>query len=100
MTGVEAVSNGVMAFREPTYKCAQKTLTIIIGILMLMLLGIAYLAPAYGVAATAPAQPGYESVLSQLLGAIAGTAAFYSVTLPPILFAPSPSPNPAFAALP
>src|SRR5271154_5716922 len=68
MTGVEAVSNGVMAFRDPTYKYAQKTLTIIIAILMIMLIGIAYLAPAYGVAATPPEGPGYESVLSQLLG--------------------------------
>jgi amino acid transporter len=32
MTGVEAVSNGVMAFRDPTYKYARLTLTIIIAI--------------------------------------------------------------------
>src|ERR1700728_2645655 len=31
MTGVEAVSNGVRAFREPTVKNAQRTLTVIIG---------------------------------------------------------------------
>ena len=43
MTGVEAVSNGVMAFREPTDKSARLTLTIIIAILMVMLSGIAYL---------------------------------------------------------
>jgi hypothetical protein len=55
MTGVEAVSNGVMAFREPTDKYAKLTLTIIIAILMVMLLGIAYLVPAYGIAATDPA---------------------------------------------
>jgi amino acid transporter len=100
MTGVEAVSNGVMAFKEPTYKCAQKTLTIIIGILMLMLLGIAYLAPAYGIAATAPGEPGYESVLSQLLGAIAGKGAFYWVTIGSILVVLSLSANTAFADFP
>ena len=32
MTGVEAVSNGVMAFREPTQKNAKCTLTIIVVI--------------------------------------------------------------------
>ena len=85
MTGVEAVSNGVMAFRDPTYKYAQKTLTIIIGILMIMLLGIAFLAPAYGVAATPPEGPGYESVLSQLLGAITGKGVFYWVSIGSIL---------------
>ena len=100
MTGVEAVSNGVMAFREPTYKYAQKTLTIIIGILMIMLLGIAYLAPVYGVAATLPEGPGYESVLSQLLGAITGKGAFYWVSIGSILLVLSLSANTAFADFP
>src|SRR6266849_4115903 len=35
MTGVEAVSNGVRAFREPTVKTAQRALTVIIGLLIL-----------------------------------------------------------------
>jgi amino acid transporter len=100
MTGVEAVSNGVMAFRDPTYKYAQKTLTIIIGILMVMLIGIAYLAPVYGVAATNPEGPGYESVLSQLLGAITGKGAFYWVTIASILLVLSLSANTAFADFP
>ena len=47
MTGVEAVSNGVMAFGEPRVQRAQRTLTVIIGILMVLLFGIAYLAKAY-----------------------------------------------------
>jgi amino acid transporter len=100
MTGVEAVSNGVMAFREPTYKYAQRTLTIIIGILMIMLLGIAYLAPAYGVAATNPEGPGYESVLSQLLGAITGKGTFYWISIGSILVVLSLSANTAFADFP
>jgi amino acid transporter len=100
MTGVEAVSNGVMAFHDPTYKYAQKTLTIIIGILMVMLIGIAYLAPAYGVAATNPDGPGYESVLSQLLAAITGKGAFYWVSIGSILLVLSLSANTAFADFP
>src|ERR1700730_14659137 len=100
MTGVEAVSNGVMAFKDPTDKFAQRTLTIIIGILMIMLLGIAYLAPAYGVAATPPGEPGYESVLSQLLGAITGKGAFYWVSIVSILLVLSLSANTAFADFP
>ena len=39
MTGVEAVSNGVMAFRDPTRKNAKITLTIIIALLAILLLG-------------------------------------------------------------
>ena len=100
MTGVEAVSNGVMAFHEPTDRWAKLTLTIIIGILIVMLLGIAYLAPAYGIAATDPGQPGYQSVLSQLLAAITGRGAFYWVSISSILLVLSLSANTAFADFP
>jgi hypothetical protein len=100
MTGVEAVSNGVMAFKEPTDKYARLTLTIIIGILIIMLTGIAYLAPAYGVGATAPGAPGYQSVLSQLLAAITGRGAFYWVGIGSILVVLSLSANTAFADFP
>jgi amino acid transporter len=100
MTGVEAVSNGVMAFREPTDKYAKLTLTIIIGILIVMLLGIAYLVPAYGIAATDPGMPGYESVLSQLLAAVTGRGAFYWISIASILLVLSLSANTAFADFP
>ncbi len=100
MTGVEAVSNGVMAFREPPAKNARLTLTIIIGILIVMLAGIAFLARAYGVAATSPGEQGYESVLSQLLGAIAGKGTFYYVSSASILLVLSLSANTAFADFP
>jgi amino acid transporter len=100
MTGVEAVSNGVMAFREPTDKHAKLTLTIIIAILMLMLLGIAYLVPAYGIAATDPGLPGYQSVLSQLLAAVTGRGVFYWISIASILIVLSLSANTAFADFP
>jgi amino acid transporter len=100
MTGVEAVSNGVMAFRDPTDKYAKLTLTIIIAILMVMLLGIAYLVPAYGIAATDPGLPGYDSVLSQLLAAVTGRGAFYWVSIGSILVVLSLSANTAFADFP
>src|SRR5262249_13433976 len=54
MTGVEAVSNGVAAFREPRIETARKTLTIVIGILIVLLAGIAYLCRAYRIGATPP----------------------------------------------
>ncbi len=100
MTGVEAVSNGVMAFREPTDKFARLTLTIIIAILMVMLGGIAYLAPVYGVAATEPGVAGYQSVLSQLIAAVAGKGAFYWTSIVSILIVLSLSANTAFADFP
>jgi amino acid transporter len=100
MTGVEAVSNGVMAFREPTDKYAKLTLTLIIAILMVMLLGIAYLVPAYSIAATDPGMPGYDSVLSQLLAAVTGRGVFYWVSIGSILLVLSLSANTAFADFP
>src|SRR5208283_4920950 len=100
MTGVEAVSNGVMAFREPTAKYAKLTLTIIIAILTVMLLGIAFLVPAYGIAATDPGKPGYDSVLSQLLAAVTGRGTFYWISIGSILVVLSLSANTAFADFP
>jgi amino acid transporter len=100
MTGVEAVSNGVKAFREPVVRTARRTLTIIIGLLIAMLLGIAYLVRAYGIQATAPGQPGYQSVLSILIAAVAGRGAFYYVTIGSILAVLALSANTAFADFP
>lgn len=100
MTGVEAVSNGVRAFREPGTKNARMTLTIIIGILILLLAGIAYLSNAYHIAATPPGQPGYESVLSQMIAAVAGKGAFYFVAMASILMVLCLSANTAFADFP
>jgi amino acid transporter len=100
MTGVEAVSNGVRAFKEPTVKNARITLTVIIGLLILLLGGIAYLSRIYQIGATDPGQPGYESVLSQMIGAVAGKGIFYFVSIASILFVLALSANTAFADFP
>ncbi len=100
MTGVEAVSNGIMAFKEPASATARFTLTVVIGILTLMLLGIAFLCRAYGVAATPPGEMGYQSVLSQLLAATMGKGIFYGVSIGSILVVLALSANTAFADFP
>ena len=99
MTGVEAVSNGVKSFREPTAPNAQKSLTVIIVILMVLLAGIAWLCDAYHIGATDPVK-NYESVLSMLLRAIFGKGAFYYVAIASILLVLSLSANTAFADFP
>jgi amino acid transporter len=100
MTGVEAVSNGVQAFREPVVPAAHRTLTVIIVILMVLLLGIAYLAHAYHVGATEPGTAQYQSVLSQLIGAVAGRGIFYWVSIASILLVLALSANTSFADFP
>jgi len=100
LTGVEAVSNGVKAFREPAVKNAQRTLTVIIFLLALLLAGISYLVKIYGIAATDPGLPGYQSVLSMLIAAVFGKGFFYYLTIASILFVLSLSANTAFADFP
>ena len=100
ITGVEAVSNGVKAFREPGVQNAQRTLTIVILILAVLLAGISFLAKSYGIAATDPSQPGYQSLLSMLIAAVFGRGFFYYLTIASILFVLSLSANTAFADFP
>jgi len=100
MTGVEAVSNGVMAFRDDTRKNAKTTLTIIIFLLAMLLLGIAFLCRAYGVAATDPGGSNYESVLSMLTRAVMGKGWFYYITIGSVLLVLALSANTAFADFP
>src|SRR6202789_3190794 len=100
MTGVEAVSNGVMAFGEPRAKKAQATLTIIIAVLIVLLFGIAYLSRAYGITAMEPDALHYQSVLSILTSAVFGRGWFYFLTMASVLVALSLSANTAFADFP
>jgi amino acid transporter len=124
MTGVEAVSNGVQAFREPAVPAARRTLAVIIAILMVLLLGIAYVAHAYNIGATQPGKShyynipelllmtqggmvpirqgisNYQSVLSQLIGAVAGRGIFYAVSMASILLVLCLSANTSFADFP
>jgi len=100
MTGVEAVSNGVSVFREPTVKTAQRTLAAVIAILIMLLGGIAYLSKAYRVGATEPGAAGYQSTLSQLLGAISGRGWFYSIAISSIVIVLVLSANTSFADFP
>jgi amino acid transporter len=100
MTGVEAVSNGIMAFREPTQRNAKRTLTIIILLLMIFLAGIAVLCHAYSIGATDPGNPGYESILSQLTSAVMGRGWFYYLTIASILAVLALSANTSYADFP
>jgi amino acid transporter len=100
MTGVEAVSNGVNAFAEPVVKNAHRTLTVIVVILGVLLAGIAYLSRAYGIGAMDQEQPGYQSIISQLVGAVVGRGIFYYLTIGSVLLVLALSANTSFADFP
>ncbi len=100
LTGVEAVSNGVMAFREPTSQNARRTLAVIVALLGIFLAGIAHLTKAYGIMATDPGSKNYQSLLSMITAAVAGKGVVYYVTIGSILVLLSLSANTAFADFP
>jgi amino acid transporter len=99
MTGVEAVSNGVQAFRHPNQRNAKITLTLIIALLMVFLAGIALLCNWYHIGATDPVK-NYQSVLSQLTAAVLGRGWFYYLTIASILSVLALSANTSFADFP
>ncbi len=100
LTGVEAVSNGVQAFKEPKQPTAKRTLTVIVVILAVLLVGLAILVRAYGITATEPGKQGYESVLSIVTSAVMGRGIFYYITIGSILMVLSLSANTSFAGFP
>jgi amino acid transporter len=100
MTGVEAVSNAVPIFAEPRIKNARRTLLMICLILAVLLGGIGYLAQAYSIGARVQTEPGYESVVSQLVSAIVGRGPLYYVTIGSLLAVLTLSANTSFAGFP
>ena len=100
MTGVEAVSNGVTAFAEPRVKNAQWTLTAIVGVLALLLAGVAWLSHSYHIGAMDENKDGYQSVISQLVGAVSGRGVFYYVTIGSTLAVLTLSANTSYAGFP
>ncbi len=74
LTGVEAISNGVPAFKPPEAKNAAKTLTAMAGLLITLFLGVTFLVRQFGVV---PDEHTHETLVSQL-----GRAIFGGNTLP------------------
>jgi amino acid transporter len=100
LTGIEAVSNGVPLFRKPSVPRAQRALTAIAVILGTFLLGFAYLCPRYRIVAMSEQERGYETVLSQLVAAVAGRHVFYYATLTVIFVVLTYSAQTSFADFP
>jgi amino acid transporter len=100
LTGVEAVSNAVPIFRQPTVVRARRTLTVIVALLAFLLAGIGLLTRCYGISATPPGEAGYQSVISQLVAAVVGRGPVYFVTMASVLMVLALSANTSFADFP
>jgi amino acid transporter len=69
LTGVEAIANGVPAFKPPEAKNAANTMTAMAVLLGVIFVGVSIVGLAYHVV---PSIGGYPSVISQVAGAIYG----------------------------
>jgi amino acid transporter len=69
LTGVEAISNGVSAFRAPEAVNAKKTLMVMAAIMGVLFLGITYLAVRLE---ALPFDSGYPTVISQIARQVLG----------------------------
>jgi hypothetical protein len=79
---------------------AHGTLAAIVTILGVLLVAIAYLAQRYGVMAMDQTKPDYQSVLSQLVGAVYGRGWLYYVTIGSVLAVLCLSANTSFVDFP
>ncbi len=73
LTGVEAISNGVPAFKPPEAKNAATTLTAMAGLLITLFLGVTFLSRQFGIM---PNEITHETLISQLGRAIFGSDTF------------------------
>src|SRR6201992_94519 len=89
-----------MAFREPRAKNAQYALTVIIGILIVLLYGTAWLTKHYQITAMDPDGAGDQSLLSLLVTVVFGRGWVYFLTMGSVLLALALSAHTAFADFP
>jgi amino acid transporter len=77
MTGVEAVSNGVQAFRPPESRNASITLVWMAGLLMVMVVGVSWCAQHFGLVPMHPEEHGYKTIMAQLAEHVFGQGWFF-----------------------
>ena len=95
VTGMEVISNGVKAFREPESKNAATTMIWMSAILAVLFIGISWMAYHYGILAKAD-----ETVVSQLARLTFGSGAiYYAVQISTMLLLVLAA-NSAFAGFP
>jgi amino acid transporter len=98
LTGIEAISDGIPAFRPPESKNASRTLIVMVALLCTMFIGITFLANQYHVIAVHHAE---STVLSQIARAVfgEGSVLFYYLQFATLLIL-SLAANTAYADFP
>ncbi|MCH8273650.1 MAG: APC family permease [Armatimonadetes bacterium] len=79
LTGIEAIADSVPAFRKPAAYNASRTLWMLGAILVVIFLGMSWMARHYGVVAMDVDQPGYRTVVAQLAATMFGEGGMFYV---------------------
>src|SRR5215217_2259374 len=97
LTGVEAISNGVSAFRAPEAVNAKKTLMVMASIMGVLFLGITYLAVQLE---ARPYDSGYPTVISQIARQVLGNGPAFILVQAATLLILVLAANTAFSGFP
>jgi amino acid transporter len=97
LTGVEAISNGVSAFRAPEAVNAKKTLMVMAAIMGVLFLGITYLAVRLE---ALPFATGYPTVISQIARQVLGNGPAFILVQAATLLILVLAANTAFSGFP
>lgn len=80
LTGTEAIADGVQAFRPPEARNASATLAMMVFLLLLMFLGISWVAQQEGIVPFSSGDPNFKTVLAQIALRHFGDGWFFSLT--------------------
>ena len=97
LTGVEAISDGVPAFKPPEWQNARITLLWAAGIFAVLFLGISFMASSIGIV---PDPSEEQTVLSQIARQVVGDGAFFIVIQVATVLVLALAANTAFADFP
>ncbi len=81
LTGIEAIANGTLIFRQPEVKNAIRALVFLGIIVSVIFIGVSWLATHYPIRIMSTSEPGYQTVLAQVAQTALGEASllFYAV---------------------
>lgn len=82
LTGIEAIANGTMVFKAPEVKNAVKALVWLGAIMVVLFLGVTWLASHFPVRLMSANDPGYQTVLAQIAQGVFGKGfMFYAIQI-------------------
>lgn len=82
LTGIEAIANGTMVFKAPEVKNAIRALVALGAIMVVLFLGITWLASHYPVRLMSADEPGYQTVVAQIAQGVFGQGfMFYAIQI-------------------